>query len=630
MAAHFFQSRMSVTESIELSVSLPPQVVVAQQESPASKSGSLATVIWGIVALLALGALRIYWTWATWGDLSIDAGHEMYVPAVLSEGKMLYRDVWFHYGPAAPYFNSLLFQIFGRHLLTLYVAGSLSALASAIFLFLTGIELTFPWVGWTAGAVVVIEAFEPGLFNFPLPYSFASAYGCLVACTLLWWLVRGVALGRIIWMGFAGLLAAASLLLKLEFGVVAYAGLGLAMFLRWLPQKNWKRLGQDVFALLPGVAVCAVVIGWMVSIRGVTFITQENIMSWPTSFFMKNYGRQWLASTGLALNRQAFLTALKHTVFVAGVILAIREFLSGKRRTLRGNLLLVLLVLFLVAYSRMLLWKVTPIWVAQNAFFPRAMVLYTMIGAGILAWRFRKNLAELRSAQILLLLAFSCLLAFRMLLNMQAEGYAIYYNGPVTLAYLVLLSMFFAGTSPERQKAARAAGVLVVGCLSVVMFRAQYLSSELKDMAWLETKYGKLLVKRTIAENYQAGIAFLKGKYAQHENVLILPEDTSLYFFSDTQAPTRVYAFNPGILAPGKMTEEFFHEMDTRNVKYLLWSNRTFAEYGVPMLGQDFDQELAAYLTNHYKPLGLLTSRDEKLLGLAFMVWQREDEAARP
>src|SRR5262249_29318254 len=108
------------------------------------------------------------------------------------------------------------------------------------------------------------------------------------------------------------------------------------------------------------------------------------------------------------------------------------------------------------------------------------------------------------------------------------------------------------------------------------------------------------------------------------------PEDTSMYFLSGTRAPLRIYDFTPGILAPGKMTEEFLHDLEASKVKYLLWSNRTFPEYGAPMLGKDFDQELAQYLTKHYKPLRLLAARDEQRLGLAFMIWQREDSVAQP
>src|SRR5882762_6715421 len=61
------------------------------------------TTIAALLMLVLFWAVRMYTTWATWGDLSIDSGRELYVPAVLLEGKMLYRDIWYLYGPAGPY-----------------------------------------------------------------------------------------------------------------------------------------------------------------------------------------------------------------------------------------------------------------------------------------------------------------------------------------------------------------------------------------------------------------------------------------------------------------------------------------------------------------------------------------------
>src|SRR5271165_3978654 len=100
------------------------------------------TTFIALATLLALWGLKVYSTWAAWGSLTIDSGHEMYIPAQLAEGKQLYRDVWFMYGPASAYFNSYLYRLFGVHLSVLYWAGSVSALVSAIFLYLVGMRLS--------------------------------------------------------------------------------------------------------------------------------------------------------------------------------------------------------------------------------------------------------------------------------------------------------------------------------------------------------------------------------------------------------------------------------------------------------------------------------------------------------
>jgi hypothetical protein len=142
----------------------------------------------------------------------------------------------------------------------------------------------------------------------------------------------------------------------------------------------------------------------------------------------------------------------------------------------------------------------------------------------------------------------------------------------------------------------------------------------------LRTEYGTPRVTESVAKNYEAGIAFLKQKYSEGETVLILPEDTTMYFLSGTRAPTRVYAFNPGVLAPGRMTEELFREIESNHVKYLLWSNRTFAEYGAPVFGQDFNKGLASALKERYEEVGPLVPSGGADGGLAFTVWRRKQE----
>ncbi len=152
-------------------------------------SGWNRTTYSALLVLIVIWAVKFYSTWAAWGSLSSDSGHEMYIPAQLAQGKQLYRDVWFMYGPASAYFNSLLFRIFGIHLSVLYWAGSLAALASAVFLFLVGMRLTHWLIGWTAAAALLLEALAPTIFCFPLPYTFAAVYASLIGCIFLWIMV---------------------------------------------------------------------------------------------------------------------------------------------------------------------------------------------------------------------------------------------------------------------------------------------------------------------------------------------------------------------------------------------------------------------------------------------------------
>src|SRR5665213_621825 len=198
----------------------PPFLPSTDSESPWSFSTLVALLL-----LVILWAVKLYTTWGAWGNMTIDSGREMYVPAMLAQGKQLYRDVWYLYGPAGPYFTSYLFRLFGLHLNVLYWTGSLSALGSAIFLYLTGARLSYRLAGWSAGAALLLEAFHPTLFSFPLPYSYPAVYGCFVGCAFLWFLVNASYSESRIWIFAAGSAAAVALLLKTEFGGACYGAL---------------------------------------------------------------------------------------------------------------------------------------------------------------------------------------------------------------------------------------------------------------------------------------------------------------------------------------------------------------------------------------------------------------------
>jgi hypothetical protein len=579
------------------------------------------TTVTGLILLVALWAYQLYSTWAAWGNLTIDSGHEMYIPALLAEGKKLYRDVWFMYGPAAPYFNAYLFRLFGIHLNVLYWAGSLSALGSAIFLYLIGMQLSAWPIGWTAGAVLLLEAFEPSLFCFPLPYTFSAVYACFAACLFLWLVIRGTVTRSGAWMFAAGSTAALALLLKPEFGMACYLTIILWIAMRSLRERSVFYTVKDILAILPGIVICVFVVRWMISIRGVEFITQENIVSWPTSYFMKHYGKLRLGDTGFALTAVAFRDAGIRALFPAGALLEFYFLLNWKRTDLRSVLLSSALASALIIYCLGLGLNLQES--LRALIFPLDMVSYVCIGA-IVAWiLFIRRSAKGRGA-LVILLSFSSLLAFRILWKMTPSGYPIYYNGPVVLCFLLLLMAWIRRTVRPKFNAI-ALAIICVGCFFSVALYVRDISSVAKNYVPLVTERGMVRVQKQTAQNYRMAINFMKEKAALGEYVLSVPEDTSLYFLSETYCPTRLFSFIPGVLAPGRMTDELIAEIESKPVRYLLWSNRTFFEYGVPVFGKDFEQPFGDFLKTHYHRLGLLAPNDLYYGDWNATVWERNE-----
>lgn len=602
-------------------------------ETHFSRVGSAPANSWNritvsaLVALIALWVGRMYLTWAAWGNLTIDSGHEMYIPLVLSEGKMLYRDIWFMYGPAAPYFNSTLFRIFGAQLNVLYWAGSLAALGSAIFLYLAGMRLSSWMAGWAAGAVVLIQAFQPSLFCFTLPYSFSAVYGCLVACLFVWLICSAASSSSWDWIFAAGLAAALALLIKLEFGVACYVTLLILIAARGYQQRSIKPILRDLLFILPGVLICVLVIRWMFSIAGVDFILQENIASWPTNYFMKTYGKFWLAMTGFSLTGSAFLKAALRTVLLVGVLQGLHVLLFWKDSPRRLFAIRVILSVAALAYlTATLPWNE----ILLSVFFPKDLVLYVAIPA-VFAWfYFYRRRASNQGLALALLLTFCVLLAFRILLNNRPTGYPIYYNGPVLLSFFFLVRPLLSRPQEPHGSLWKAEMAFCLLTVIAVFTHVSAASSFSENYVPLVTERGTIRTSPHLARNYRAAIAFIKERQALGQSVLSVPEDTSLYFLSGTYCPVRVYQFTPGVVVPGKMTEGLIAGLERNPPRYLLWSNRTFFEYGVPRFGVDFDRPLGNYFTSHYRQVRFLLPDDVEFYDWNASIWERKSEGTPP
>jgi len=594
----------------------------------------------GLATLVVIWAAWFSATWQNWGWLTADCGREMYVPTVLSEGKTLYKDIWYLYGPLAPYWNSFLFRILGVHLNVLYWAGSLSALGSAAFLYLSGMRMSSALPGWTAGVVLLTQSFHHSLFSFPLPYSFASVYGCFTACFFLWCMLRAIDSTGALWLFAAGTAAAVALLLKLEIGAACCAALALLIAARWYRERSWKLAAKDIAVCLPGAVVCGIVLFWMLSLRGVAFITQENIMSWPGSFFMRNYGKFWLSTTGLSLTPEAFAGAAQRAAFLFAIFQGLHLLFSWK--TIARRTLFLRLTLFFggLLYFAAYLWSMEDVryhpaqllWreFARILFFPQDMVLYIAIAAIFAWWSFWKQRTS-RSAALALLLTLSALLASRLLLMTTPWGYAIFYNGPAVLS-LLLFARFLVPSSVTSHKLILSAEfTLCALCLAAAFInRGRQVETAFPPTARLTTERGSIRVSEHLAEQYQAAIQFMKEQNALGEQVLSVPEDTGLYFFSETHAPTRVYVFSPGLVAPGKMTDELIQQIEQKPVRYLIWSNRTYPEYKALRFGVDFDQNLGRYFLSHYHRVRLLVGSRVPFGEWNAYIWERNPESKTP
>jgi hypothetical protein len=157
----------------------------------------------------------------------------------------------------------------------------------------------------------------------------------------------------------------------------------------------------------------------------------------------------------------------------------------------------------------------------------------------------------------------SCI-SIRILARMEPSGYAIYYNGPAVLSYFLILSWLLgwkaSGLTSSRGSVAflpYIAALLVVSLDLLPLYKLN-LSSER-----LITDRGVIYTTPQKAQAYRSVLDFIQDQPTS-ASFLSVPEDASLYFFAGIRCPTRVYAFTPGVLAPGAMTRRVIQEIEKK------------------------------------------------------------------
>jgi hypothetical protein len=422
--------------------------------------------------------------------------------------------------------------------------------------------------------------------------------------------------------------------MKPEFGLACYTTLSALLLVRWLKQKAISLLARDVVAIMPGVALCAWVIRWMISIGGLDFLTQENLVIWPTSYFMKTFAKMRLEGTGFTLTAGAFEGVMWRAAGLGLVLLAIYAFFLWQTKTKRSLLIRIVVALVLAYYfARFLILSDDPnplLAAVSLVFFPRDMVIYIGIAALLVSWQWWKQTCGGRipiSAGLPVLLIYSSTLAFRILTKMMPFEYSIYYNGPVVLSFLLLFRCVIPRQSRSRRFVFLGELALSVGCLALVAIPTSQGEYFARNYIPLVTPRGTVRLDKFKKPSYEAAIRFMRERASHGQTVLSVPEDTSLYFLSETECPIRVYSLTPGVIAPGKMMNGVIQEIETKRVDYLLWSNRVFPEYGVPAFGKDFDLELADYLKVHYRPLERVAPLEKGSMAWTAVVWERKADA---
>jgi hypothetical protein len=573
--------------------------------------------------LIAVVAVALAWhTWATWGDIQVDCGRELYVPQEILRGKLLYRDIFYPYGPLAPYASALLILIFGPHLVVFYLFGIVVAIGCAILLLEIGTMLEGRAVGLTAALALLFTGFSPGIFNYVFPYSYGATIGVLLSLLCAWFTLRNI-FGRpgpnLLMAGFA---ASLTLLCKQEFGIACYLMLAFVLVVEAVLQRSMRLLLRGIVACAPGVVLWVAIYGWFFWTLTPGFMVDANWVGLPGTS-MQAYGAVLYSGIG-----QRFIP---HEMMVlaiwAALCLTLWFLIARAGRGLR-NLLLAIILAIAVAYRFDSLVLAANLAVALMVF-PIGMYF---IGGGFLAYA-TYQLFRTSSRRRLAEAAF-CILALipaiRVFAAIRPYGYNIYLAMPLFLVFAVTMSQTIKAAGSALSDTGRRGVINCLFATEIVMLAFVCIPRTNARLVTLETSWGAIHLAPEEADVTRQILAFISAQKSEGQQVAMLPEATMLYALTGTEAPGRWYMVVPGILSPGQEAV-LIGDLVRTAPAYILLTTRNTHEYGADYFGIDYDQNIYHWIESNYRVTGEFGhfSRDESVSSLAALVYQRRNPLER-
>jgi hypothetical protein len=553
-------------------------------------------------ALLVLVGLLAWHTWARWGDLQIDCGREVYVPIAILHGKVLYRDLYYPFGPLAPYLQALLLLIFGVHLNVLYAFGVGLAAIGALLLFAIVVRLMPVLGAFIVSYTYLIRGFGPFIFNLCLPYSYATELGSQLGFACVYFLVRDALdeSGRnLLWAGAAAGLA---LTAKQEFGIASYIVIAAAMAWRLIRMRNFSVVAIHSLALLPGMIIAAATYGWFMWRFSPSFILAENFQFGPGAYFMRAYGAVWLSKVGFRFIPAEIAWLLAGAAFSFGawylIPLALR---AATQRPLTvvccgaGAVLAGVLAHYYFALPS--LTELSGLIV-----FPRGIYAFGIVAlAGAIAG-YPRDLGEAGRSALIVVAIYALAIGVRVYAADGLWGYPIYYDALVFALFIFVITRAAAtGARDTETRWRRSIPSALLAVEGVAIFIFSY-------PAWLppvllQTPIGNIYTGGIEAHQIPRIVAFMQQESGARRHVLLLPEAPMLYAFAGSESPTRWYFLTPGVISPDE-EREFINQAESYGVDYVLLSNRVFPEYGATYFGRSYCQIVYGWILNNYRLVG--------------------------
>lgn len=568
-------------------------------------------------------------TWAKWGHPIVDCFRNAYVPAEILKGKVLYKDVFYFYGPLAPYFNALLFSVFGVKLEVLYWVGILLSLCFVLGVYYLARQLLEPFNAFVILLVMLIQTFfRPGIFQFIFPYSSDAAYGSFMLLLLLICLVRFIKnhYENLIFLKVATLIVIITIFIKQDVALSAC----LTFYIFSAVLLLFKKLHfKDVYIFLIAPLLLAPLIYLLIG----AFIPLNYLLNGLlpldifSPYYIENYSGSTIGAGYFKHALQFFITTmgsiLVATFIVYGFILLGKKTFKPFNWQWVGISLVILSAIYLIGgyFKKELFitylfelnfWTGHVIYQWMVIF----LVVYLISTINYIIWK--KKTMNVKYAILLLYTGSAIAFLFRSLVavNLQSFNNFYLYTGVIIFFYFVYKNIpaAISGINKKYYMAALSSVLIVITIQTGWHFYDVY---QFKNIQ-IKTDRGLFYASPLRGLQIQAAINYILQVTNQKDTIFAAPEESILYFMTGRSGASRYYQLLPGIVDKMTVENEIIDNLKKYRPAMIFISNNDVVPlYGKQQWGYDYDKDVYKWIIQQYffkDQIRIINSDTNKLL----------------
>ena len=554
----------------------------------------------GIITLLF--AFYVFCTWGKWGVVTYDCGREVYLPQLLLQGKLLYKEIFAMYNPLSYQFNAVLYWLFGASFNTLYWAGIINAYLCLIATYLISRQLLSPLKA-AVPSLLFLCLYISKLRNC-IEYIFPYSYGMVYATsTFLFFVLFAILFIKNNKIHFTYL---ASLLLGLSFANRFEFALAYIPFIVYLGVKNKTLkhiMGNILLFLLP--IVCSY---GLLFLQGFTFLDLFNYIEFGQRFFntveQKYYEEGGYNIFALFHNWKIILSDfLLFLLMLLVNIPLIKVILEQKRRAVK-----IILILF---YSIVLLtFNTALVYFDLTLQYTDKYYLLSWSGLSVFYILYRSIKSNDKNRTVIIMLSLFCICSSIRLGFIYVNDYLIFMS---VLALIINVAYFLELKIKDIYKVSVAVFLIL---LCVHNFFANALARNYEQIEIKSTKGSFYLIKEKAIILNEA-LSWINENTKLTDTVLVLPEGPMLNFITGRPTNNMYYHLIPNHIS-ALVEEKIVVDLNNNKPEYIVLQRLSYVLYGKEWFGKDFGLQIFDFIKKNYRVEKVMYDGNEGLQLIIF------------